>query len=50
MNLAGALGGIAAGIIVATSSYAALCFAAAVPVLALLVVVGALTRREHSRG
>ena len=39
MNVAGALGGALAGIIVLQSSYAVLCAAAAVPVLALLALV-----------
>ena len=39
MNTAGALGGVAAGIIVAVGSYGALCAAAAVPLAALAVWV-----------
>jgi hypothetical protein len=39
MNAAGAVGGAVAGLIVAFSSYAVLCAVAAVPVLALALLV-----------
>ncbi len=45
MNAAGAVGGAVAGLIVAFSSYAVLCAAAAVPVLALAALVVAWGRR-----
>ena len=45
MNAAGAVGGAVAGLIVAFSSYAVLCAAAAVPVLALAAMVVAWGRR-----
>ncbi len=45
MNVAGALGGVIAGIIVVTASYAALCAVAALPVVALLVVTAVWRRR-----
>jgi MFS family permease len=48
MNVAGAVGGAVAGVIVAVSSYAALCAVALVPVTALLVLGLALGR--HARG
>jgi MFS family permease len=44
MNLAAAGGGVVAGIIVATSTYAVLCFAALVPVLAIPLCAAWLTR------
>ena len=45
MNLAGAIGGVIAGIIVLTSSYTVLCFAALIPVLVLgALAVPALRR------
>ncbi|HQR79571.1 MAG TPA: MFS transporter [Actinomycetota bacterium] len=44
MNVAGAAGGILAGVIVVWLSYAALCAAAAVPVLGLLVLLAASRR------
>jgi hypothetical protein len=40
MNVAGALGGILAGLIVVASSYSVLCFAAIIPLLALVVLPG----------
>jgi len=40
MNVAGALGGIMAGLIVVASSYEVLCFAAIVPLLLLVVLPG----------
>lgn len=51
MNAAGALGGVAAGIIVAVGSYAALCAAAAVPlaVLAVWVSLPACRIRSNTR-
>jgi MFS family permease len=50
MNLAGALGGVAAGIIVVFGSYGLLCAASAVPVV-VLAVVAALPacRRDSNR-
>lgn len=39
MNVAGAAGGVIAGVVVIASSYTVLCFAAALPVLALLLMV-----------
>lgn len=44
MNGAGAVGGAVAGLVVASSSYAVLCAVAAVPVLALALLVGAWGR------
>ena len=44
MNLAAALGGAVAGVIVATSTYGVLCLAALVPVLAIPVCAAWLTR------
>ena len=44
MNLAAAGGGVVAGVIVATSTYAALCLAALVPVLAIPLCAAWLTR------
>jgi len=40
MNVAGALGGILAGLIVVASSYAALCFVAVIPLLLLVLIPG----------
>ena len=40
MNVAGALGGILAGLIVVASSYSVLCFAAIIPLLVLVVLPG----------
>ena len=48
MNGAGAVGGAVAGVVVAVSSYGALCAVAAVPVLALALLVGAWGRRTSS--
>jgi MFS family permease len=48
MNGAGAIGGAVAGLIVAFSSYAVLCAVAAVPVLALALLVGAWGRRASA--
>jgi MFS family permease len=48
MNVAGAIGGAVAGLIVAFSSYAVLCAVAAVPVLALALLVGAWGRRPNA--
>lgn len=52
MNVAGALGGVMAGLIVVASSYAVLCAAAVVPVVVLLVLVSRLarTRSADQRG
>jgi len=47
MNLSGAIGGAIAGVIVVTSSYAVLCFAALVPVLVLGVLAVPALRRAH---
>ena len=47
MNAAGAVGGAVAGLIVAFSSYAVLCAAAAVPVIALAALVVAWGRRPN---
>ena len=44
MNIAGALGGAFAGIVVAVASYGALCVIALVPVLAIAVLMVVLTR------
>mgnify|MGYP000414379435 CR=1 FL=1 len=44
MNLAAALGGAVAGVIVATSTYGVLCLAALVPVLAIPVCAAWLTQ------
>jgi predicted MFS family arabinose efflux permease len=49
MNVAGALGGAIAGVIVAMSSYAVLCGVALVPVAALLVLGLGLGRHARSR-
>ena len=49
MNVAGAVGGAVAGVIVAVSSYAVLCAVALVPVAALLVLGLALGRHARSR-
>jgi MFS family permease len=49
MNVAGAVGGAAAGVIVATSSYAVLCGVALVPVAALLVLGLVLGRHARSQ-
>ena len=49
MNVAGAVGGAVAGVIVAVSSYAVLCAVALVPVAALLVLALALGRHARSR-
>lgn len=46
MNVAGAAGGVLAGLIVVNFSYAVLCVAAAVPVLLLLGLVGATRRAD----
>lgn len=48
MNTAGALGGVAAGVIVAVGSYGLLCAAAAVPLMALSVWVSLPACRERS--
>ncbi|MEZ5116380.1 MAG: MFS transporter [Candidatus Nanopelagicales bacterium] len=48
MNTAGALGGIVAGIVVATSSYAVLCLVAAIPVVALGVATALPACRAES--
>ena len=40
MNVAGALGGIVAGLIVVASSYATLCFVAVIPLLLLVLIPG----------
>jgi MFS family permease len=48
MNAAGALGGVAAGLIVWGSSYAVLCLAALVPLAALAVAVANPACRRHS--
>ena len=48
MNAAGALGGIVAGLVVLVSSYAVLCFAALVPLVALAVAVASPACRAHS--
>lgn len=45
MNVAGAVGGVVAGIVVMTSSYAVLCAVAAVPVVGLLAVTAVWWRR-----
>jgi MFS family permease len=45
MNVAGALGGVIAGIVVMTTSYAVLCAVAAVPVVGLLGVTAGWSRR-----
>lgn len=50
MNVAGAVGGAVAGVIVAVWSYAALCVVALVPVAVLLVLGLALGRHATSRG
>ncbi len=44
MNIAGAVGGAFAGIVVAVWSYAALCALALVPVAAIAVLMVVLTR------
>lgn len=49
MNVAGALGGAVAGIIVAVSSYGVLCLAAAVPVLVLGLAAVAVARTVPRR-
>lgn len=48
MNVAGALGGAAAGLIVVEFSYGVLCAAAAVPVVALLVLVAMPSMRSSA--
>lgn len=48
MNLAGALGGVVAGIIVVFGSYGILCAASAVPVVALAVVAAVPACRGDS--
>lgn len=48
MNLAGAVGGVVAGIIVAVSTYGVLCAAAAVPVVVLAVVAAVPACRRDS--
>jgi MFS family permease len=50
MNVAGAVGGALAGIIVLQLSYAALCAAAAIPVLALLVLTAMPSMRRPVAG
>jgi MFS family permease len=49
MNVAGALGGIMAGLIVVASSYEVLCFAAIVPLLLLVVLPGTPWFRGSTR-
>jgi MFS family permease len=48
MNAAGALGGVVAGIVVVTSSYAVLCATALVPVAVLGVITAIPACRAHS--
>ncbi|MEZ5184267.1 MAG: MFS transporter [Candidatus Nanopelagicales bacterium] len=50
MNVAGAVGGAVAGVIVLGASYAALCAAAAIPVMALLVSVAVPSMRHPLDG
>lgn len=45
MNVAGAAGGVVAGVVVMTSSYAVLCAVAAIPVVGLLAVTAVWARR-----
>ena len=49
MNVAGALGGIVAGLIVVASSYSVLCFAAIVPLVLLVVLPGIAWFRGSTR-
>jgi predicted MFS family arabinose efflux permease len=49
MNVAGAVGGALAGLVVAVSSYAVLCAVAAIPVLLLAAQLAVVARRPACR-